>query len=196
MRLAIDRFFLHAVGFRRRHFFVEFVELFGRDVLLFVDAENLVLFLITDQFFLRCLHLHLQVDELLREPVGGLHGGFKLGLEVLLDVGGGQRIDGTGGQLRVGAVVVNLDDAGIGNQGYVQVAAKRTQQGGSAVRIGLQGIGDQVRLLLLGMSTELGTLVEIELADDLEREQIALQNADFGVEIALVVSSRRPASSL
>ena len=37
------------------------------------------------------------------------------------------------------------------------------------------------------MAAELGALIEIKLADHLERQQIALQNADFGVEIALVV---------
>src|SRR5580693_3864169 len=37
------------------------------------------------------------------------------------------------------------------------------------------------------MAAELGSLVEIELTDDLEREQIALQNADFGIKVALVV---------
>ncbi len=185
--LTIDGFFLHAVEFRRRHFFVEFVELFGGDVLLIVDPENLVLFLVAHQLFLRGFHLHLQVDELLGEPVGGLHGGFELRLEVLLDIGGGQRIDRARGQLRVGAVVVNLDDARVGNQGDMQVAAKRAQQRRCAVGIVLQGIGDEVRLLFLGMAAELGTLVEIELTDDLEREQIALQDADLGVEVALVV---------
>src|ERR1019366_9129020 len=37
------------------------------------------------------------------------------------------------------------------------------------------------------MATELRALVQIELADDLEGKEIALQNTDFGIHIALVV---------
>ena len=44
----------------------------GGDVLLLVDAQDFVLFLIAHQFFLGSLHFHLQVDELLLQPVGSL----------------------------------------------------------------------------------------------------------------------------
>ena len=110
--LAIDRFLLHAIGFSRRHFFVKFVELFGDDVLLIVRPKNLVLFLVAYELLLRGLHLHLQVHELFGKPVGGLHGGFELGLEVLLDISGRKGIHGAGGELGIGAVVMNLDDRG------------------------------------------------------------------------------------
>ena len=73
---------------------------------------------------------------------------------------------------------------------------KARQQSGGAARIGLQRIGDQIGLFLIGMSSELGTLVQVQLPDHLQRHQIALQDADFGVEIALVVSSQYRASSL
>ena len=95
---------------------------------LFVRAENFVLLLVAHELLLRGFHFHLQVDELFGKPVGGLHGGFELGLEVLLDISGGQRIHDAGGELRIGAVVVNLDDPGVGNQSDVEIAAKGSQQ--------------------------------------------------------------------
>ena len=77
--------------------------------------------------------------------------------------------------------------AGVGNKSDVEVAPKASQQRRSTVRIGLQRIGDQIGLLLIGTTAELGTLIEIQLPDHLQRHQIALQDADLGVEIALVV---------
>ncbi len=142
--LTIGGFLLHTVKFGARHFFVQFVELFGDDVLLFVRSENLVLLLVAHELFLRGFHFHLQVDELFGKPVGGLHGGFEFGLEILLDIGGCQGIHGAGGELRIGAVVMNLDNAGVGNQSDAEMSSKTSQQSRNAVGIGLQGIGDQV----------------------------------------------------
>ena len=42
-------------------------------------AQDFVLSLISHQFFLGSLDFHLQIDQLLLQPVGGLHGGFKTG---------------------------------------------------------------------------------------------------------------------
>ena len=82
---------------------------------------------------------------------------------------------------------MDLDDPGVGNKSDMEVSPKASEQSRSTVRIGLQRIGHQVGLLLIGMTAELGTLIEIQLPDDLHRHQIALQDADLGVEIALVV---------
>src|SRR5216684_5108346 len=185
--LAIDRFLLHAVKFGRRHFFIKFIQLFGDDVLLIVDPENLVLLLVAYELLLRGFHFHLQVNELFGKPVGGLHGGFEFGLEVLLDISGREGIHSAGGELRIGAGVMNLDNPGVGNKSDVEVSPEASQQSRNTVRIGLQRIGDQVGLLLVGLTAELGTLIEIQLPDYLQRHQIALQDANLGVEIALVV---------
>ena len=56
---AIDRFFLHPVGFGGGQFLVQLIQLGGGDVLLFINAENFVLLLVLDQLFLRSLDLHL-----------------------------------------------------------------------------------------------------------------------------------------
>ena len=53
--------------------------------------------------------------------------------------------------------------------------------------VGLKGVRDEIRLLLSGLAAVFRALIEIQLTDDLESEQIALQDADFGIEIAWVV---------
>ena len=82
---------------------------------------------------------------------------------------------------------MDLDDARVGNQSDAKVSAKGSQQRRGAVGIRLQRIGDQIRLSLIGMAAELGAPIEIQLPDHLQRHQIALQYADLGIEIALVV---------
>ncbi len=45
----------------------------------------------------------------------------------------------------------------------------------------LKRVGHQIGLLLVGMATKLGTLIQTQLTDNLERHEIALQDTDFGV---------------
>ena len=149
--------------------------------------ENLVLFLVAYQLFLRGFDFHLQVDQLFRKPVGRLHGGFELGLEVLLHVSRCQRIHDAGGQLRIGAGVMNLHDPGVRNQTDVETAFKAREQRRDVAGIALQRVGDKVRLLWIGMAAEFGALIKIQLADHLQRHQIALQDANFGIQFGLIV---------
>ena len=88
----VKRFFSHAIGFGRSEFLVQFVQFGSCNVLLLVDPQNLVFFLILDQFFLRGLNLHLKVHQLFRKPVGGLHRRLKPGFEILFDVSTDKRI--------------------------------------------------------------------------------------------------------
>ena len=90
-----------------------------------------MLFLVLNQFFLRGLDLHFEIDQLFRQPVGGLHGGFEAGLEVLLDVGADQGIYYAGSKIFVGAAIVDFDDSGIGDQSDPKSALESRQQGGS-----------------------------------------------------------------
>ena len=185
LHLAVGCFFLHAVAFRGGQFAIEFIQLAGNDVGLFVGAENFVFFLVADEFFLRGLDFDLEVDELLGEPVGGLHGGFELGFVVLFLVSDHQGVDDSGGEALVGTGVVNFDDAGVGDDDDVEAAAEAGQHGSDAVGIRGEGIhGDAaVSLGRGGHAAEIGTFVEIKLADDLEGEEVAFQNANFGVHV-------------
>ena len=195
---AIDRLLLHPVGFRGGQFLVQFVQLGSGDVLLFVDAQNFVFFLVLHQFFLRGLDLHLQIDQLLRQPVGGLHGGLKAGLEVLLDVGADQGIYDAGGEILVGAAVVDFDDSGIGNQSDPKTALKSCEQGGGLFRVRLQRIGGEAQRVWMESASpppNSGLLVEIQLLDHLQGQQIALQNSYFGIEVGGIVVVRRQCRS-
>ena len=154
--------------------------------MLFVNSQNFVLFLILHQFLLRCFYFHLQVDELLGEPIGGLHGGFEFGLEILLNIGTGERVHNLRGKIRIGAAVMNINDASIGNESYTQAAFEGSQNCRGACRIGLQSIRSQVRRGIRRAS-ELRALVQVQLLDHLQREQITLQNSDFGIKIGGIV---------
>ena len=70
----------------------------------------------------------------------------------------------------------------------MELGVKHPQQGRRAVGIGLQSIRDEIGLLLVGVTAELRTPVKIQLPDHLQGHQIALQNADFGVKIALFIN--------
>ena len=163
---AIDCFFLHAFRLGRGQFLVQLIELLGDDVLFFVDPEDLVFLLVTHQLFLGCFHFHLQVHQLFRKPVGGLHGGFKLGLEVLLHVSSGESIHDAGRQCRIGAAVVNLDNARVRNQRDLQVPLEASQQCRCTFGIILQWVRHQVGLRG-GLTAILRTLVEVQLANHL-----------------------------
>ena len=124
---AIDRFLFHPVGFRGGQFLVQLIQFRSGDVLLFVNSQNLVLFLVLDQLFLRGLDLHLEVHQLFRQPVRGLHGGLEAGLEILLDIGGDERVHHVGSEVLVGAAVVDLDDPGIGHQRDAEAALESSE---------------------------------------------------------------------
>ena len=104
----VHRFLVHALGFRRGQRLVQFIQFRRGDVLFFVDAQNFVLFLVAHQFFLRRFHFHLQIHQLFREPVGGLHGGIEARFEIVLRIRAHQGIDHDGGQVFVGAAEATL----------------------------------------------------------------------------------------
>src|ERR1700719_1549289 len=117
--------------------------------------------LVAHQLFLRSLYFHLKVNKLLGKPVGGLHCRFELRLKVLLDIRRREGIDSARGQLRIGAVVMNLHDSGVGNQRDLKTSSKRRQQRRGAVRITLQWVSDEISLFLIGVSAKLGPLIQV-----------------------------------
>jgi hypothetical protein len=66
---------------------------------------------------------------------------------------------------------MNLHDPGVGNQNHAEVSAKGTQQTRDAAGIGLQRIGDQVGLFLIGMAAELGTPIQVQFLDYLSAKR-------------------------
>ena len=70
-----------------------------------------MLFLIAHQFFLGGFHLHLHIDELSRQPLGGVHGGVVAGFSIFIDVGLHQSVDDSSCPVGIGAAVMHLDDA-------------------------------------------------------------------------------------
>ena len=177
----VDRLLLHPLRFRGSQHLVQFVELRGRDVLLFVDAQNFVLFLIAHQFLLRGFHFHLQVDELLGQPVGSLHRGFESGLEIVLLIGLHQRVHHILGSLRVRATEMDFHDAGVGEEGDLEISFEGRQQRRGSRRICLQRIGSQIqrRGKRRRFPSEIRPLIEVQFLNDLQRQEIALQNLNF-----------------
>ena len=117
----------------------------GSDVLLFVHAQDFVLFLIPHQRFLGSLHLHPHVDELGLQPVRGVHGGVETVLTVVLDVGFHQGVDDIRGRLGLGAAVMNLDDAGVRTEIDPQITLEAAEDGRGPPGIDLQRVGGEVR---------------------------------------------------
>ena len=101
LQQTVKGFLFHPLGFRQREGPVQLIQLGGGDVLFFVDSQNLVLFLVAHKFFLRRFHFHLQVDELLAEPIGNLHGVIEPGFVVVLLVVAHQLVHHILGGLRV-----------------------------------------------------------------------------------------------
>ena len=88
-----------------------------------------MLFLIAYELFLGRFHFHLQIDELLLEPVRRLHGGIESGLEIIFDVSLHQRIDDSGCFLGIRAAVVDFNDAGTRNESNSQTPLKTAHHG-------------------------------------------------------------------
>src|SRR5207245_11028116 len=61
---TIEGLFVLPFGFGGSEFLVELVELGGGDVLLLIHAKDFVFFLVSNQFLLRALDLHLQIHLL------------------------------------------------------------------------------------------------------------------------------------
>ena len=87
-----------------------------------------MVFLVLDQLLLGGFDLHLQIHQLLGEPVRCLHGGFEAGFEVLLDVSARQRIHNLGCKLFIGTEVVNVNDASVRLQHDSKASLKAGQQ--------------------------------------------------------------------
>src|SRR5882724_4296005 len=97
---------VHALALCCSQRLVQFIQFLGGDVLLLIHSQNFVLLLVANQFFLGSFHLHLQVNQLFLQPVGGGHRGLKTRSAVVLDVGLHQRVDDIGGCVGLGAEVM------------------------------------------------------------------------------------------
>ena len=148
-------------------------------------------FLVTDQFFLRLLDPHLQLRQLLRQPVGGAHRGIHARFVILFDVSIDQSIDRFGRQHGVGTGEPNLQQSRPRNRIDLQRSMEFSHQGGFLMRLNVpvlcrgpvgRGTG---RDRFLAHKCRIG--IQIQVADDQLGDRVALQNVGLRIHCDHVI---------
>jgi len=107
LRLLVESLFGHPLGFGLGQRFVQFGQPLHGHIFFFLEGNDIMLGTECLQVLIRSLDLGLQVIELLAQPLFRLLRRYKTGLQVLLNVGGGQTVGDLG--RKFGGVRIEMD---------------------------------------------------------------------------------------
>ena len=126
---VVARLFDDAVGFRLEELFVDQPQAVGDQVAaLGVDPDQVIVPLKLGDLALRLRGMRLELVQLAGEPVGyaqrALIAGTQVQFEILVD----DRLGDHAGLHRIGVLIVNLNQVGIGNRHHLEVRSEHIQQ--------------------------------------------------------------------
>ncbi len=144
-------------------FLLELFELLFGDVGFFVvGKEQAGLAGVLLEVVFGAFEFDAHVIELMAEPFGGFFGGFPAGFEVLLDEFGGEGVEEGGGEVGIGGIGGDFDDAGLasgaGFDGASDLAELLVDEGGV---VGFGEMEEAAKGLRTGGSAETVTPVAL-----------------------------------
>ena len=116
-----------AIGLGAGEFLLELAELLIGDIIFFRGEEQAGRAGIVLELLFGFLELDANVFHLPGEPLAGLLGGLPAGFEILADELGGEGVGDGGSQDRVGGIVEDFDQAGVGLHADLEVAGHQGQ---------------------------------------------------------------------